>query len=70
MLPDLADLAGDGWKVVDEQRWRTGRMGKVQDWGVRARQIRSVTAIRSFEQIGASRWVSTEVIPRSSRQRL
>jgi hypothetical protein len=63
MLPDLSDLVGDGWKVLAELRWRTGRMGNVSDWGVRARRIRSVTAYRSFEQTGASRWLWAEVMP-------
>jgi hypothetical protein len=62
MLPDASDL-GDGWKVFREQTWRTGRMGRALDWGVRAREMRSVTAYRSFEQTGASRSLWAEVMP-------
>jgi hypothetical protein len=63
MLPQCSDLTGDGWNQMDEQTWRTGRMGRASDWGARAREIQSVTAVRSFEQRGASRWLVTEVIP-------
>ena len=66
ILPEVSDLDGEGWKVLDEKRWRTGRMGNVSDWGVRARQAGSVTAWRSFEQTGASRWMWTEAIPLAS----
>lgn len=63
MLPYWSDLTGDGWNQMDEQTWRTGRMGRASEWGARAREMQSVTAVRSFEQRGASRWLVTEVIP-------
>jgi hypothetical protein len=67
MLPECSDLAGDGWTLLDEQTWRTGRMGKVSDWGVRAREIKSVTALRSFAQDDKFRWLVTQVIPLASQ---
>jgi hypothetical protein len=63
MLPECSDLTGDGWSLMDQQTWRTGRMGRASDWGARAREMQSVTAVRSFEQQGASCWLVTEVIP-------
>jgi hypothetical protein len=66
MLPEPSDLEGQGWELRDEQTWRTGRMGRVTEWSLRARQAGSVTAIRSFEQTDLARWVVAEVIPVTS----
>jgi hypothetical protein len=63
LLPDVGDLPGDGWKVLDEQTWRTGHIGKATDWAERARNLHSVTALRSFEQEEASRWLLAQVVP-------
>jgi hypothetical protein len=67
MLPAASDLPGDGWTLLDEATWRTGRLGKATEWGIRARALGSVTAIRSFEQKTESRrglWA--EVMPLAS----
>jgi hypothetical protein len=66
LLPDASELPGDGWVVLDERTWRTGRIRKPAAWGVRARQQGSVTAIRSFEQKAVARWVWAEVMPLAS----
>ena len=66
MLPDASDLVSEGWKRVDERSWRTGRTGTPSEWGLRARELKSITAWRSFEQKAASKWLWTEVVPLSS----
>jgi hypothetical protein len=65
MLPQRFEL-GEGWRQLGEHTWRTGRMGKASDWAVRARKLKSVTAIRSFEQATASRSLTTQVVPAAS----
>jgi hypothetical protein len=62
MLPQRFEL-GEGWKQHSELTWRTGRMGRAHEWGIRARKVKSVTAVRHFEQESASRWLTTQVIP-------
>jgi len=32
MLPDVSDLHGDGWIVLDERSWRTGNVGNPSEW--------------------------------------
>ena len=54
------DLAGDGWRVIDERSWRRGLSGK-EDWAVRARDAGLLTAWRSFEQGEGERWMWAQV---------
>jgi hypothetical protein len=68
MLPSIADMAGDGWRLLDQRTFRTGRLGRATEYGKRAHKLRSVTAIRSFEQVGYSRWLWAEVIPLASEE--
>jgi hypothetical protein len=46
-----ADLPGEGWRILDERVWRTKGAA------------RTVTAWRSFEQIGRERWLWTQATP-------
>jgi len=49
-----ADLPGEGWRILDERVWRTKGAA------------RTVTAWRSFEQIGRDRWLWTQATPFAS----
>lgn len=68
MLPSVADMPGDGWRLLDQRTFRTGRMGRATEYGNRARKLRSVTSMRSFEQVGHSRWLWAEVIPLANEE--
>jgi hypothetical protein len=46
MLLDLNDLP-DGWKVLDQRRWRTGLTSA--PWALRVKRVGGVTAWRSFQ---------------------
>jgi len=63
MLLQPDDLPGETWRVLDERTWRTGSVGQQSDWARRARGAKSITAWRSFEQVGAQRWLWCEVVP-------
>ena len=52
-IAEADDLPGSGWRVRDERTWRTG-VGGDEAWAGRAREMKSVTAWRSFEN--AHRW--------------
>jgi hypothetical protein len=67
ILPSTADMPGDGWRLLDERTFRTGRMGRATEYGKRARKLGSLTAIRSFEQ-KANRWLWAEVIPLANEE--
>src|ERR1700734_3527330 len=67
MLPSTADMPGERWRLLDERTFRTGRMGRVTEYGKRARELRSVTAFRSFEQAD-DRWLWAEVIPLANEE--
>lgn len=57
MLLSVEDLPNAGWRQIDERRWRVGVLSKGAEWAERARRARCVTAWRSFEQVGAGRWL-------------
>jgi len=63
MLAEADDLPGSGWRVRDERTWRTG-VGGDEAWARRAREMKSVTAWRSFEN--AHRWIWVQAIPLAS----
>jgi hypothetical protein len=60
MLIRVEDLP-DGWAVVDQRRWRTGRSEEA--WQVRARQLGGVTAWRSFANDSQDRWLWVQATP-------
>jgi hypothetical protein len=62
MLLKPDELPGAGWKKLDQRAWRTGFFPNPSEAARRARDVESVSAIRSFEQAN-SRWVWIEVIP-------
>lgn len=61
LRPD--DLLGKTWRVLDERTWRTGSAGQHSAWARRVRDAKSITAWRSFEQVGQQRWLWCEVVP-------
>ena len=63
-----ADLPGDGWRAVDERVWRTGTTNPDLDWARRAREAKTLTAWRSFEQASPNRWLWTEAITCASAE--
>ena len=68
MLLTLDDLPGEGWRALDERTWRTGRGGTRTDWAKQARDAKSITAWRSFEQVGEQRGLWCEVVPLASQE--
>jgi hypothetical protein len=62
MLLKPDELPGAGWKKLDQRAWRTGFFPNPSDAARRARDVESVSAIRSFQQADF-RWVWIEVIP-------
>jgi hypothetical protein len=65
MLLTPADLPGEGWQILDERVWRTsGDKSAIEDEGRGV--ARTVTAWRSFEQIGRERWLWTQATPFAS----
>lgn len=65
MLLTPADLPGEGWQILDERVWRTsGDKPVIADESRGA--ARTVTAWRSFEQIGRERWLWTQATPFAS----
>ena len=72
-LPNVADLPGEGWRLLDESTWRTGWMlDKSSERAVRARKIKSVSAARSFEQyvssVGVLGGLSVQVAPYATEE--
>jgi hypothetical protein len=63
MLPTVEDLPADGWKVLDQHTWRTGKLGPRSEVKKRAAAQGAVTAWRSFENGGRSRWLWAQIIP-------
>jgi len=63
MLLAVEDLPGAGWRRIDERRWRVGISSERPEWVERARRAGRVTAWRSFEQVGAGRWLWTQATP-------
>jgi hypothetical protein len=63
MLLSVDDLPGAGWRQIDERRWRVGVSSERAEWAERARRARCVTVWRSFEQVGAGRWLWTQASP-------
>lgn len=57
------DLPGRGWHRLDERTRRTGLTGTDSGWASRARQTRSVTSWRSFEQKNHQRWMWAQIVP-------
>lgn len=63
MLVEPHDLPGERWAVLDQRTWRTGQTPNPSEAAMRARNAGSITAWRSFEQKGASRWLWAQVTP-------
>jgi hypothetical protein len=57
------ELPGSGWRKLDERTWRTGEIEKDAGWAVRARDIGSITAWRSFEQKSDFCWIWVQAVP-------
>ena len=55
-LLTTADLPGAGWRQLDRRLWRAGKSGGTE-WERIARESKSVTGWRSFEQRDAQRWI-------------
>jgi hypothetical protein len=68
MLLDPTELPGSGWTTLSERYWRSGMRVAPTDEGKRARHAGNVTAWRSCEQSGASRWLWAQVAPMVSEQ--
>lgn len=68
MLVEPNDLPGERWAVIDQRTWRTGQTPNPSEAAIRAREAGSVTAWRSFEQKGASRWLWVQVTPTVSEE--
>jgi hypothetical protein len=62
VLLRLGDLP-DGWRRIDERRWRTGRSGGAEPWAARARELGGVTAWRSFAAARGGRWLWAQATP-------
>ena len=60
MLITLEDLP-QGWKVLDERRWRTG-VGQ-EPWALRVRKLGGLTAWRSFSAPSNDRWLWAQATP-------
>ena len=65
LLPTVEDL-GHGWVILGQKTWRTGRLGLRSEVLRRAAALGYVTAIRSFENKGRSRWLWVQVVPLAS----
>jgi hypothetical protein len=66
LLPTTSELPGDGWTVLAQRTWRTGRLGPRFEAGNRAAAAGSVTAWRSFENAARTRWLWVQIIPMAS----
>ena len=66
MLLMVEDLPDAGWRQLDQRRWQVGVWSEGSAWAERARRARCVTAWRSFEQVGAGRWLWTQASPLAS----
>jgi hypothetical protein len=56
-LLGVDDLAGVGWRVLDERAWGTGHGDVEAEWADRAREAGLITVWRSFEQAASGRWL-------------
>jgi hypothetical protein len=66
VLLRLGDMP-EGWRQIDERRWRTGRGGGGREpWAVRAREMRGVTAWRSFAAVPDGLWLWAQATPLAS----
>jgi len=63
---DLVDAIGGRWKQTDQRTWRTGEADPDAGWATRARDRRSTTAWRSFQNKSESRWLWCQVVPLAS----
>jgi hypothetical protein len=68
MLLEPSELPGPGWVLLQQRRWRVGMKLSPTEEERRARRVRSVIAIRSFEQRNASRWTWVRVETLASEQ--
>jgi hypothetical protein len=57
----------DGWRQIDERRWRTGRAGGREPWAARARELGGVTAWRSFASVPDGLWLWAQATPLASQ---
>jgi hypothetical protein len=62
-LLEISDLPGDRWTVKSQRTWRTGQTDNPSPAAIRARDAGSITAWRSFEEKGLSRWLWVQVTP-------
>jgi hypothetical protein len=68
MLLDQSDLPGEGWRIIGERAWRTGMFGPQNDIWRRTHSVGNFTAVRSFDQPTAPRWLLIKVVPAASKQ--
>jgi hypothetical protein len=67
LLPGVLDLPGEDWQQRGQRTWYTGRFRADAEWLVRARQIKSVTATRSFFNSRTHRQFVLSVYPLASK---
>ena len=68
MLPKASDLPGVNWMRMDQRTFLIGLIGPDSDRAIRAREMKSVSAVRFFEQLNESRWLWAQVIPWASEE--
>ena len=68
LILEAKDLPGEGWKRIDQRAWRAGILGAPTPWSERARASHNLVSFRSFEQVGASRWLFFQVNPLVSHE--
>jgi hypothetical protein len=66
LLLEQSDLPSEGWRLLGERMWRTGIFGRSNDIWQRARSSGTFTAVRSFDEPAAPRWVLIKVSPVAS----
>ena len=63
MLPKASNLPGVNWMRLDQRTWLTGVVDSDSDRVIRARKVKSVSALRSFEQLNEFRRLIAQVKP-------
>lgn len=66
MLLDERELPDGDWFVLDERSWRSGTFRWFSPESRRSRHAGGFTAVRSFKDIVAPKWLYVEVVPVAS----